>query len=161
MTNYFLSVRRISLIEKPASVTMSKDAQAVISLAHPSLNQLQQGESQASYQPSTTTTLAPDVESKAVPTSNTSSLKADIFSNDAKNDKNGEDIDGENDTFRMSGESGVGIPDEKEAQTPSHHSGPEIKVSQRKKWGLLALFSVSLVIDRESDHKVYSRQLSN
>lgn len=161
MTNYFVSVRRISLVEKPASVTMSKDAQAVISLARPSFSQPQHGESQASYQPSTTTTLAPDVEAKAVPTSKTSSLKADIFSNDAKNDKNGEDTDGENDTFRASGESRVGIPDEQEAQTPSHHSGPEIKVSQRKKWGLLALFSVSLVIDRESDHKVYSRQLSN
>ncbi|ADV23629.1 efflux protein EncT [Cryptococcus gattii Ru294] len=127
---------------------MSKDAQAAISLAHPSFNQPQPGESQASYQPSTTTTLAADVEANAVPTSMTSSLKADIFSNDAKNDKNGEDIDGENETFRTSGESRVGIQDEKEAQTPSHHSGSEIKVSQRKKWGLLALFSVSLVIDQ-------------
>lgn len=96
-----------------------------------------------------------------MPASKTSSLKADIFSNDAKNDENGEDIDERNDTFRTSGESRVGISDEKKAQIPSNHSGPEIKVSQRKKWGLLALFSVSVVIDRESDHKVFSRQLSN
>ncbi|OXG16671.1 efflux protein EncT [Cryptococcus neoformans Tu259-1] len=46
------------------------------------------------------------------------------------------------------GQGQVGVTDEKEDQIPSHHGGLEIKVSQRKKWGLLALFSLSLVIDQ-------------
>lgn len=46
------------------------------------------------------------------------------------------------------GQGQVGVTDEKEDQIPSHHGGLEIRVSQRKKWGLLALFSLSLVIDQ-------------
>lgn len=141
---------------------MSKDAQTALFFSvNRSSNQPQHGDPQAYYQPSTTSTLLPDVEAKTLSTSKTPSLKVDNFLNDAKIEGYGEDTDGENDSFMTRGEGQVGVTDEKEDQIPSHHGGLEIKVSQRKKWGLLALFSLSLVIDRESNHRDYSRQLSN